>query len=85
MFHSISFRLTPSHSHSFSLAQLAELFAKFSGVLEEYEERRAERMQRMQSEVSVALSFLRLALSALGQVLVAGAHAAHAVRGGLLC
>ena len=33
--------------------QLAALFAKFSGVLEEYEERRAERMQRMQSEVGV--------------------------------
>ena len=34
-----------------AVEQLAALFAKFSGVLEEYEERRAERMQRMQSEV----------------------------------
>lgn len=32
-------------------SQLAALFAKFGGVLEEYEERRAERMARMQSEV----------------------------------
>jgi hypothetical protein len=34
-----------------AVEQLAALFAKFGGVLEEYEERRAERMQRMQSEV----------------------------------
>lgn len=33
-----------------SLEQLAVLFSKFSVVLEEYEERRAERMARMQSE-----------------------------------
>ncbi|KAI7835878.1 hypothetical protein COHA_010225 [Chlorella ohadii] len=33
-----------------AVEQLAALFAKFAGVLEEYEERRAERMQRMQSE-----------------------------------
>jgi len=44
----------PAHSSpviSVLPVQLAPLFAKFAGVLEEYEERRAERVQRTQSEV----------------------------------
>lgn len=34
---------------------LAALFAAFGGVLGEYEERRGERMQRMQSEVGAGV------------------------------
>ncbi len=46
-----------------SLPQLATLFAKFAGVLEEYEERRAERMQRMQSEVGFGGGSVRVVWS----------------------